>query len=127
MDAYEKGIVDKQEVLKKTEIFDMEGVMQRTDAIGQLEQQLNSAMEEIKKLKGDLQTRDRESINLRKKVEMSKFEANLDKVENKAKAAAEIFDKRLDDTLKTATQEVRNASKEKGTPDKKAPKKKESK
>ena len=33
MDAYEKGIIDKQEVLKKTEVFDMEGVLTRTDIV----------------------------------------------------------------------------------------------
>ena len=68
MDAYAKGIVDKVEVLKKTEVFDMEGVMQRTDMVTQLTQQLQAAQENIKKLQGDLQTRDREAVNLRKRV-----------------------------------------------------------
>ena len=36
MDAYSKGIIDKAEVLKKTEVFDMEGVLERTDTIQQL-------------------------------------------------------------------------------------------
>ena len=73
MDAYKNGIIDRQEVLKKTEVFDMEGVMQRTDIIAQLQGQLQQSGEEIKKLKGDLQTRDREAVNLRKKVEVEKF------------------------------------------------------
>ena len=72
MDAYQKGLIDQQEVLKKTEVFDMEGVLERTDMIAQLESQLEQASEEIKRLKGDLQTRDRESVNLRKKVEVEK-------------------------------------------------------
>ena len=66
MDAYKNGIIDRQEVLKKTEVFDMEGVMQRTDIIAQMQQKLEQSGEEIKKLKGDLQTRDREAVNLRK-------------------------------------------------------------
>ena len=41
MDAFSKGLIDRQEVLKKTEVFDMEGVLQRTDTIAQLQQQLH--------------------------------------------------------------------------------------
>jgi hypothetical protein len=33
MDAFQKGLIDRQEVLKKTEVFDMEGVLQRIDLI----------------------------------------------------------------------------------------------
>ena len=50
LDAYQKGLIDKQEVLKKTEIFDMEGVMKRTDIIAKLQQGLTQAQEQIKKL-----------------------------------------------------------------------------
>ena len=119
MDAYKNGIIDKQEVLKKTEVFDMEGVLQRTDLIAQLQQQLQGAQEEIKKLSGDLQTRDRESINLRKKVETEKFKSRLDKESNKAQAAGTIFEKRLDDTLSNVKKEIRDSIKN-GTPQKKA-------
>ena len=51
MDAYEKGIIDKKEVLKKTEVFDMEGILERTDLVGQLQGQVKTQQEEIKKLK----------------------------------------------------------------------------
>ena len=97
MDAYSKGLIDRQEVLKKTEVFDVEGVMQRMDVVAQLQEQLQQAGEEVKKLKGDLQTRDRESVNLRKKVEVEKFKTGLDKTQNKASAAASVFEKRLGD------------------------------
>ena len=71
--------------------------MQRMDVVAQLQQQLQQAGEEVKKLKGDLQTRDRESVNLRKKVEVEKFKTGLDKTQNKASAAASVFEKRLGD------------------------------
>ena len=109
MDAYSKGIIDKQEVLKKTEVYDMEGVLQRTDMIGQLQQALQGAQEEVKKLKGDLQTRDRESVNLRKKAEVEKFKGKLDQVGNKAKAAGTIFEKRLEDNLGQVKKEIATA------------------
>tara|TARA_R100000501_G_scaffold17153_1_gene31668 strand:+ start:1 stop:1407 length:1407 start_codon:yes stop_codon:yes gene_type:complete len=114
-DAYSKGLIDRQEVLKKTEVFDMEGVMERTDEIMQLQQALESAQEEIKKLSGDLQTRDRESVNLRKKVEVEKFKSSLDKTKSKAQAASTVFEKRLDDQLSLVKSEIMNAIKDERT------------
>ena len=112
MDAYSKGLVDRQEVLKKTEVFDIEGVMQRMDTIAQLQGQLKQAGDQIKKLEGDLQTRDRESVNLRKKMEVEKFKGDLDKTKNKSAAAATVFDKRLDDELKNIRTNISAASKD---------------
>tara|TARA_R110002012_G_scaffold52941_1_gene136021 strand:+ start:4939 stop:7137 length:2199 start_codon:yes stop_codon:yes gene_type:complete len=111
MDAYSKGIIDKQEVLKKTEVFDMEGVMERTDLIGQLQQQLQASQEQIKELKGDLQTRDREAVNLRKKVEVEKFKTGLDGTANKAKAASTLFEKRLGDEMSLLKRDIAVATK----------------
>ena len=116
MDAFSKGLIDRQEVLKKTEIFDMEGVMQRTDTIQQLQQQLQGAQEQIKKLKGDMQSRDREAVNLRKRIEVEKFKSNMDSVSNKAKAAGTIYEKRLDDSLSTVKQQIRDSAQKIGSP-----------
>ena len=116
MDAYEKGLIDKQEVLKKTEVFDMEGVLERTDVIAQLQSQVQSQEEQIKKLQGDLQSRDREAVNLRKRVEVEKFKADLDQTSNKAKAASTVYEKRLDDTLATIKQQIRDAASKTGSP-----------
>ena len=116
MDAYQKGIIDKQEVLKKTEVFDMEGVMERTDIIQQLQQQLEGAQEQIKQLKGDLQTRDREAVNLRKKVEVEKFKTELDSTSNKAKAASTLFEKRLGDEMSVLKRDIAIATKPDSTP-----------
>jgi hypothetical protein len=116
MDAYQKGLIDRQEVLKKTEVFDMEGVLQRIDMIAQLQQQVKAQEEQIKGLKGDMQTRDREAINLRKKVEVEKFKGDLDSISNKAKAAGTLYDKRLDDSLATVKQSIRDATTKIGSP-----------
>lgn len=67
-------------------------------------------------MKGDLQTRDRESVNLRKKAEMAKFEATLDKTKNKADAAGTIFEKRLDDTISTVKSQLADRLRDKGSP-----------
>jgi hypothetical protein len=111
-DAYQMGIIDRKEVLKKTEVFDAEGVEERMDSIMKLQQALKGAQEEIKKLKGDLQTRDREAINLRKKAEVEKFKSELDRISNKSTAAGTLYEKRLDDVLSTVRKEVSSALKE---------------
>jgi hypothetical protein len=117
MDAMKNGLVDRQEVLKKTEIFDMEGVMERTDTIAKLEQALKGAQEQIKKLQGDMQTRDREAVNLRKQVEVEKFKGDLDRLKNKSEGASRLFEKRLDDNLATIKSETQKALKpEPGSP-----------
>ena len=112
MDAYSKGLIDKIEVLKKTEVFDMEGVLERTDEIARLQGALQQAQDQIKGLKGDLQTRDREAVNLRKKVEVEKFKSDMDGVSNKAKAAGTLFGKRLDDTLASEKRDISSRLKE---------------
>jgi len=111
MDAYSKGLIDKKEVLKKTEIFDMEGVLQRTDEVAQLQGALQQAQGQIKKLQGDMQSRDREAVSLRKKVEVEKFKTELDSVKNKSKAAGTVFEKRLDDNLSTLKRDIALATK----------------
>ena len=109
MDAYEKGIIDKQEVLKKTEVFDMEGVLTRTDIVGKLQGELEQASEEIKKLKGDMQTREREVYHAKQRAELEKFKADLDKASTQGKASGRLFEKRLDDALGQVKSEVREA------------------
>jgi regulator of replication initiation timing len=112
MDAFSKGLIDQQEVLKKTEIFDMEGVLQRTDTIAQLQQQVEQAQEQIKDLSGDMQTLTRENVHLKQKIEVEKFKTGLDKIETKAKASGEIFEARLDDSLANTEKVIRDAIKE---------------
>ena len=118
MDAYQKGLIDRQEVLKKTEVFDMEGVLERIDIIQQLQGALKEAQEQNKKLQGDLQTRDREAVNLRKKVEVEKFKSDLDGVSNKTKAANTLYEKRLDDNLSTIKRDIALATQETASPSK---------
>jgi hypothetical protein len=112
MDAYEKGIIDKKEVLKKTEVFDMEGIIERTDQVGQMEQSISTLEEKVKELEGDLQTRERENYHLKQKAELEKFKAGLDRVSTQGKASGKIFEKRLDDVLGQAKQGVREMNKE---------------
>ena len=116
MDAYSKGLIDREEVLKKTEVFDIEGVLQRTDMVAKLQNALKQAQEQVKELRGDLQTRDREAVNLRKKVEVEKFKTDMDKMSTRAEAAGTLFEKRLDDNLSTVKTDIRRSLKDTGSP-----------
>ena len=126
MDAYEKGIIDKQEVLKKTEVFDMEGVLQRTDLIQQLQSQLQQATETIKQMQGDLQTREREVYHAKMKAEVEKTKSDLKATSNRAKMSGTLFEKRLDDALGQTKKEVAEAASKTGSPSS-SPKKRQSK
>ena len=100
MQAYQSGLIDKVEALKKTDIFDKEGVLQRTDQIMQLQQALAGAQEQIKKVSGDLQTAHRESIQARKRTEVEKFKAELNKDSSNKKAEDKLAIGRLKEVFR---------------------------
>lgn len=99
MELFKMGIIDQVEVLKKTEVADTEGVLERYSMMSQMQNQIAQMDEQIKKLQGDLQTRDREVVNALKRVELAKFGADLDKAQNRAEAGVEVFTKRMNDEL----------------------------
>ena len=107
MEAFQAGLIDRQEALKKTEIFDKSGILQRMDAVEKLQQQLKGAQEQIKKLSGDLQTRDREAINLRKQTEVEKFKGRLKEHEQGSKADSKIAVGRLSNAVKLESEKLR--------------------
>jgi len=110
MQAYQSGLIDKVEALKKTDIFDKEGVLSRTDMIQQLQQSLGQAQEELKKVSGDLQTAHRESIQARKRTEVEKFKAELNKSEVESKTAGKLAVDRLKDAVKLESEKLRLGS-----------------
>ena len=107
MEAYEKGLIDKVEALKKTEIFDKEGVLQRTDMVAQLQQQLQSAQEQIKKLDGDLQTSNRAEVQSRKRTEVEKFKGKLKEQEYDSKTQNKVSIDKLSNAVKLESEKLR--------------------
>ena len=87
MEAYQAGLIDRVEALKKTEIFDKEGILQRTDEVAKLQSMLQQAQEQLKKVSGDLQTAERESVSSRKRTEVEKFKGKLKETELDSKSA----------------------------------------
>lgn len=118
MQLYSSGLIDQTEVLKQTDVADMEGVLERVGQMKQMQQQVQAQAEEIKNLKGDLQTAQRESLHDRKRVEVKEFEKKLAKAEAKVEMAAKLYQTRLADDLKVAKEDIaefdqrRNTSRE---------------
>ena len=110
MQAYQSGLIDKVEALKKTDIFDKEGVLSRTDQIQQLQQALGQAQQQIKKVSGDLQTAHRESIQARKRTEVEKFKAELSKESSSRKADDKLAIGKLKDAVKLESEKLRLSS-----------------
>jgi hypothetical protein len=111
MQLYKSGLIDQIEVLKQTDVADMEGVLERAGQMQKLMQQVQEQEEQIKKLKGDLQTAQRESIHDRKRVEVKEFEKKLAKAEAKAEMATQLYKSRASDELSKLKQEVKEATK----------------
>ncbi len=107
MEAYQAGLIDKVEALKKTEIFDKDGVIERTDRIASLEGQLQGAQDQIKKLEGDLQTAHRESVQSRKKVEVEKFKGKLKEHEFDSKTKTKVSLDKLSNAVKLESEKLR--------------------
>ena len=107
MEAYQAGLIDRVEALKKTEIFDKEGVLQRSDEVGKLQGMLQQAQEQIKKLGGDLQTAHRESISSRKRTEVEKFKTKLKEQELDSKLNNKLQVGRLTDAVKLESEKLR--------------------
>jgi hypothetical protein len=105
-ELYSLGVIDQQELLEQTDVADMEGVMERAGAQAQANQQIQAQEQEIKKLKGDLQTAQRESLHDRKRVELKDFEVKLAKMEAQMSTAAQLYKHRANDHLKEIKEEV---------------------
>ena len=110
LEAYQMGIVDKLEVLKKNpEIFDKEGVMRRTGEIEQLQAINAQLQQQLKELQGDLQTARRESVADRKRVEVQKFKSKLGNVAADAKADKRISANELTTKVRLESERLQNA------------------
>ncbi len=99
LEAFRMGLVDDVEVLKKTEIFDKEGVLQRKGQMAQMQNYIKQLEKQIKDLSGDLQTAQRENVHSRKQVEAQKFKSQLKDVMTNVKFDQKSKLKRLDDVV----------------------------
>ena len=100
-EAYQAGLVDRTEVLKKNpEIFDKESILSRMSEIAQLQQANEQLQQQVKALRGDLQTAQRESVQDKKRVAVEKFKRDLAGVRADAKADKKVQTNKFADTVK---------------------------
>jgi|TARA_R100000808_G_scaffold6776_5_gene19935 hypothetical protein len=100
MELYKSGIIDQTEVLKQTDVANVEDVINRSSQIAQLSRQVEGQSKQIKDLQGDLQTARRELVHARQRVEVEKFKADLEQSSNRADMASKLYAARTDDELK---------------------------
>ena len=100
MELYKSGIIDQIEVLKQTEVANVEDVLNRASKMSQLMNQVEGQREQIKDLQGDLQTARRELVHARQRVEVEKFKADLEQSSNRADMATKLYSARTEDELK---------------------------
>jgi len=113
LEAFQLGIVDRYEVLKKNpELFDKEGIMRRTEEKQLMSQQIQGLEAQIKNLQGDLQTAQRESVSDRKKVEVEKFKTRLSEVSSESKADRRVQRGKLENEVKLEVEKLANNLKE---------------
>ena len=113
LEAFQMGIVDRYEVLKKNpELFDKEGIMRRTEEKQLMQQQMQAMEEQIKNLQGDLQTAQRESVSDRKRVEVEKFKSRLAEVNSESKADRRVQRGKLENEVKLEVEKLSNNLKE---------------
>jgi len=96
-ELYKLGLLDQETTLQKTEVANVEQVMERIGIINRLKSMLAQARETIKKLSGDQQTMERELMHAKRDKDMTIFQKNLEAEEVKATAARMIYE----NTLKT--------------------------
>ena len=107
LEAFQLGIVDRYEVLKKNpELFDKEGIMRRTEEKQLLQQQIQAMQEQIKNLQGDLQTAQRESVSDRKRVEVEKFKSRLSEINSESKADRRVQRGKLENEVKLEVEKL---------------------
>jgi hypothetical protein len=111
MDAYRMGLIDRTEALKKTEIFDKQGVLERTSEISQLQSQLEQAQKVIKDLSGDLQTARRETVHTRQQIEVEKAKTRIADSEMRSKSASRDALGKLSNAVKLQQERIRMETK----------------
>ena len=111
-ELYQMQIIDQIELLKQTDVADMEGVLERNDQRKQMAQQIQQLQGQVKQLSGDLQTAQRESVHDRKRVEIKEFEKKLAKAEAKIEMASQLHSKRSADELDKLKEAVSEVEKE---------------
>ena len=111
LQLYDRQIVDQQAVISATDLPHGWEILERTSIMKQMMQGAQQMEEQIKEMKGDLQTWQREATHADKKVEVEKFKTRLARLETKASGSVKEFGIMLDAERKVAAAEAKSETK----------------
>jgi hypothetical protein len=114
LEAYKLNLVDDVEVLKKTEIFDKEGVLKRKGMMAQMQSYIQQLEGQLKDVTGNLQTAERESVHAKKQVIAEKFKTNLNEVVTEAKYKERVNLNKMESVIDKADFRANQAVKDEG-------------
>jgi hypothetical protein len=98
---YEIGMLkDPEWYIRDMDEPDVDEIIQRESMINQAQQTIQQLEEEIKRLRGDLQTANRAEVQAEKKVEVIKTQAELKAITSDIKSIANISKMRMADEVK---------------------------
>jgi hypothetical protein len=98
-ELYRDGLIDQQEVLMKSDVFNAPEILDRFGQMAQMQSTIQAQDNQIKQLSGDLQTAQREVMHARQETEIAQFKTRIGKTEAEVKSSASLFQARLDDEL----------------------------
>ena len=111
MDMFQMGIVDDIAVLQHTDLPDAHKIIARKSQLAQMQNALEQAEQQIKGLKGDLQTSQRAEVNALKRLEVGKVKADLKVEAGRMNRASEVFQNSLQSESKVIKERMKNEAK----------------
>lgn len=101
------GIYDRSEVIMNLHgDVDKQGLIQRHSEIAQLQQQVQSLSEQLKKVSGDLQTREREVFHANMRAEIAEATKPVAQAVSNVKAKAKLEEARQSDKTRDTAREM---------------------
>jgi hypothetical protein len=101
-EMYKNNLVDQVEVLKKSDVVDMEGVLERMSYIKQLEGMIEQLQEENKKLEGQVQSAVTNELTAKKQAIVEKFKGGVQATKADVDAKAMLMGARMTDAVQQA-------------------------
>ena len=105
-DWYQAGVIDDIEVLKKTDIFDREGVMERKSALMQAMQQNEQLTKTVEEVNAQIKQMSEELLDKEKQLEMAKFTGKLDAELAKIRAEQKISKEKVKTSIEKAKMSI---------------------
>ena len=102
----ELGVIDDIAFVQETDITNKEALMERKSMLSQANQQIEAQEEEIKSLRGDVDTLRRQLLQMGINDDLMKAKMEIDRSKTETKAMDKVVQERTKDSLKEARKEL---------------------